>query len=280
VAAGSDKASAPRILGAALGWARLAVRLAGFAARTAWLALAWTAGSAAARGARRGRLRERVVRSWGRAGLRALGVRLDPRGPEPPAPCLLVSNHVSYVDVFVYAALLGPSFVSMAELLRWPVVGRLARAVGTVFLDRANKRELLGVNERIRRVLAEGRRLVFFPEGTSSDGTSVRPFKPSLLEPAARAGLPVHYAAVAYRTHAPDPPASRRVAWFGGASFLPHALRLMRGGPIDASVRFGAGPLRAGDRKELAGALHAAVAGLLAAPGGRRPPVPPEPEAS
>jgi len=248
------------------GWATLVFRFALTAAWTAFLVGMWFVGQLLLRGARREALRAWTMRAWGRCCLWATNVRVEVVGTRPDAAGasgLVVSNHVSYVDILLFASVLGASFVSMAELKRWPVLGPLSRVAGTVFIDRGRKRELVAVNERVERVLADGRLLVTFPEGENSAGDHVQPFHPSLLEPAARSALQVHYAAVTYRTHPQDPPAAERVAWFGGKPFLPHVLRLMRGRPVRATVRFGPVPLRSRDRKVLARELHEAVRGLF-----------------
>lgn len=236
----------------------LACELATFA-----LLAIWVIGAALVRGARRERLRVWTMRRWGRISLWAFRVRVTVDGSPPTSAGLVVSNHVSYIDILLYASVLGASFVSMVEVRSWPVLGLLARVAGTVFIDRAKRRELVVVNGRIEHVLGAGRQLVLFPEGSNSDGSQVQPFRPSLLQPAARGALPVHYAAVTYCTSPGDPPASSHVAWFDGAPFLPHAWRLMRGRPVEAKVRFGPVAIRSRDRKQLAEDLRGAVQGLF-----------------
>jgi 1-acyl-sn-glycerol-3-phosphate acyltransferase len=263
VADSFDKAGEPR---GRAGWGTLVFRLLVTSGWTAFLVVVWLVGQVLLGRARREVLRAWTMRAWGRCNLWATNVHVTVEGTPPRAPRssgLLVTNHVSYVDIMLLASVVGLSFVSMAELRGWPVLGFLSRLAGTVFIDRSRKRELVAVNERIEQVLAEGRLLVAFAEGANSSGEEVQPFRPSLLEPAARGGLPVHYAALTYRTHNSDRPASERVAWFGGAPFLPHFLRLIRGYPVHAVVRFGPAPLRSRDRKALARELHGAVRGLF-----------------
>ncbi len=156
---------------------------------------------------RAGRASAWVFRNWAKATLRTLGARVEVRGPIPTSPFFLVSNHLGYVDVAVLASVLACVFFSRADVAGWPVVGPLVRMVGTVFIDRGAKRDILRVMERIEETLAYGRGIVVFPEGTSSGGATVLPFRPSLLEVAARARMPVSCAALTYRTEPGNPPA-------------------------------------------------------------------------
>ncbi|HKX45760.1 MAG TPA: 1-acyl-sn-glycerol-3-phosphate acyltransferase, partial [Planctomycetota bacterium] len=110
-----------------------------------------------------------------------------------------------------------------------------------------------------RAHLARGHTVVLFPEGTSSRGVEVLPFRPSLLEPAAGGGFPVVPAAVSYRTPAGAPPASRAVCWWGDMTFAGHFVRLLGLPGFDARVAFGSEAPREPDRKVLADNLWQAV---------------------
>lgn len=193
---------------------------------------------------------------------RALGVRVD--ADQPPADLrFLVANHLGYVDILVLGSLAPVAFVSRADVAGWPVIGPLARCFDTVFLARERKRDLPQVNAVVAERLASGCALALFPEGTSTDGAAVLPFRPSLLATAADAGLPVHAAALHYATHAPDEPAARSVCWVGDAPFLPHALAMLSVRRIDATVRFARQPRTERDRKRLAAALQADVEAMF-----------------
>lgn len=212
---------------------------------------------------RLGTSRARVQHLWSRGLCALLGVRLEVCGAPPRGGALLVSNHLSYLDVVVLGALFPCTFVSKAEVARWPVIGFLARAMGTVFLQREEKRALRGVNEILAARLARGEALVLFPEGTSTSGAEVLAFRPALLEPAVALGRPVHFAALQYATPPGERPASEAVCWWGDMTFGSHLLGLLALSGVEASVVFGAEPLRATDRKELALRLrHAVVASL------------------
>jgi len=108
---------------------------------------------------------------------------------------------------------------------------------------------------------------VLFPEGTSTSGRTVEPFKPPLLALATRLGRPVHYAALAYRTPPGEPPADLAVCWAGGVPFARHAWGLLHLASIDADLRFAPQPIYEDDRKLLAEKLRKAVLAELAPAG-------------
>lgn len=258
---GAGAALGPRPRPKGLDWARLAWRMPLYFAGTTVLAGAWFLALPVAlvsRGARR-RVRRLTMRGWGRWSLWCFAIELETRGTLPREGVLLVANHTSYVDIWVLAARLDPVFVSMEELARWPFFGFMARALGTVFLDRRRKRDILEANRSMLGWIEQGYTVVLFPEGQNSHGHAVQRFRPSLLEPAAAERVPVACATIGYATEADDPPASRVVAWVRDP-FLPHALMLASRRRIRARLVLHPELERHDDRKELAQRLHARVA--------------------
>jgi 1-acyl-sn-glycerol-3-phosphate acyltransferase len=203
-----------------------------------------------------------IYRRWARSMCWLLGARVERRGAPPPAPCLLLSNHTGYTDIVVLASCTDVVFVSKAEVASWPLFGTAATAVGTIYVDRAAKRAIPEVNARIDAALAGGDRVVVFPEGTSTGGDSVIPFKASLLEPAARSRYPVFCAALRYRTPPDEPPASEVVCWWGQMEFGPHVMRLLRLSHFFVRVEFDPVPVPHSDRKALAAATWQRVSHL------------------
>jgi len=180
------------------------------------------------------------------------GMRITVIGPRPQAPFVLVTNHISYTDILLLCAVCPAWFISKADVADWPGIGPLTRSANTLFLNRELRRDVQRMNAVIARLLAEQGGLIFFPEGTTSDGTDIMEFKPSLLQPAVDQGMPVHVAGIRYRTRPGSPPASDVVAWVGDTAFAPHAKRLLQLPGFDAAISFGAEPIQGGDRKELA----------------------------
>ena len=203
--------------------------------------------------------RNTIFRVWARLCLRVIGGRLRVEGPPPRAPFLLVCNHLGYVDIPVLAACIDAWFVAKMAIRSWPLVGMLCRSVGTIFIDREASRDVLRVNRLIEDVLRGGYGVVLFPEGTSTQGFEVRRFRTSLLDHAARSGMPVHAAALTYRTPPGERPAHLSVCWWGDAPLFAHARRLFEMRRFDVVVRFSPVAVSRSDRKELAARLHREV---------------------
>ena len=181
------------------------------------------------------------------------------------APCghhvLYVANHLSWLDILALSGATGCALVSKAEVGRWPVIGFLARANRTVFVDRENRRAAGNQAAALRDGLASGRPVAVFPEGTVNDGVSLLPFRATLLAAVAPppAGVVVQPVAIDYGPHASE------IAWHGepGRTNVPRVLG--RRGRLPVTLRF-LDPLPAtGDRKALARAAEAAIGDALQA---------------
>lgn len=207
--------------------------------------------------------RRAIFRAWGRALCSLCGVRLVVVGRPPDEGAFLVCNHLSFVDIWVLAATTGGRFVSMAEVASWPLIGFMARSIGTIFIRRERRRDIPEVNRQIARALESGDTVLVFPEGGNSQGESVRPFKPSLLEPVAANGHAVAWATLRYDTHDPDVPASWAVCWVQSA-FAAQLARLLSLPAVEARIVFGSGREHDGDRKQLAARLERHVAAAFA----------------
>lgn len=203
--------------------------------------------------------RRLLFRTWGRCALRILGLRLHVRGNPPPRPFFLVCNHQSYVDVFVMAACLGCVFVAMVEMRSWPIVRRLNKLLRTIYVDRRKVRDAQRVNEAMCAAWDLGESMAIFPEGGTSPGIDVRPFRSPLLQPAAEHGWPVHCAAIHYATPENTPPADHAVIWAHREPFAAHFLRLLRVPRADITVTFVPESVAGDDRKTLTARLHDAV---------------------
>ncbi len=246
-----------------VGHARVVARALAFVVWSSLVYVAWlVSGPLLGLVSRRAKSRWQAIvcRTWARVTLRCVGVRVTTVGRPPPPPFVLVSNHLGYLDIVVLMSLVPAVFVSRADVAHWPFLGVLAKAASTIFIDRSSRRDVVRVNQLIQQVLDQGRGLVMFPEGTSSKGDEVLPFRSSLLEPAARIGHPVRYASLGYRTPDGCPPAGLAVCWWGDMTFLDHFLGMLRLPTIQATVTFGPDDVRAEDRHELARSLWHAVA--------------------
>ena len=195
-----------------------------------------------------------------RCSLSIVGGRLGVIGV-PPRSGLIVSNHLSYIDIAALGSSCPCSFVSKAEVGAWPFIGWAAGLAGTVFVRRAHRSEVSGQVQDIKNALGRGVPVVLFPEGTSTDGSQVLPFRSALLQAALETGCDVTPVALSYRA---DPPGDtvRDICWWGGVGFLPHLWRFLGLRSFKAAVAFGAAQRVASDRKSEAVRLHAEVSRL------------------
>jgi 1-acyl-sn-glycerol-3-phosphate acyltransferase len=177
-------------------------------------------------------------------------------GPVPKSG-LLVSNHLSYLDIFLIAAITPAVFVSKSEVRAWPVIGWLTSLAGTIFIVRERRTQVGAVNREINSALDDGALVVVFPEGTSTNGEQILPFRSSLLEPATAGDHPISIGYVHYELDGGD--ARNEVCYWGDHIFFPHAVNLLSKRHVRATMRFGTFRRTTDDRKELAMQLREAV---------------------
>ncbi len=188
--------------------------------------------------------------------LRIFGYSAEVSGPLPKTG-LLVSNHLSYLDILAISSTTPAVFVSKADVKRWPLFGRLATMGGTVFIERERRTHVGDVNREIESALADGVLVVVFPEGTSSDGQTILPFRSSLLEPALAGGHHIATAWLHYELTGGD--AKQEVCYWGDHTFFPHLINLLGKKSVHATLRFQKFQRTTDDRKELATQLREAV---------------------
>lgn len=242
-----------------MGYGRMLFRLVVLLGGTGVGTVIWQSGRVILPASWQRRWRGAVLQTWARAVLRLLGVRVQVQGPRPATPFFLVANHLSYLDMLVLAAQGAGVFVAKREIATWPVIGWLSRQMGTLFIDRTRKRDLLRVNAQLAELLAAEQSIVLFPEGTTTPGETVLPFKSGLLEPVVRAGRRVAAAGLSYHTGDAARPAATAVCWWGEMEFVPHFLELLRLTGCRAALVYHETACGAHDRKTLARELHAAV---------------------
>nr|WP_249115967.1 lysophospholipid acyltransferase family protein [Azoarcus sp. L1K30] len=143
--------------------------------------------------------RLRLRQRWSQGLLDILGITLEHGGATVTPGCMLVANHVSWVDIFVINALAPTAFISKHEVRSWPVIGWLAARSETVFLRRGSRGHAKIVNAEIAGLLDAGRNVAVFPEGTTTDGSQVLHFHAALLQPAIEASRPLQTLALRYR---------------------------------------------------------------------------------
>ena len=203
------------------------------------------------------------IQRWSCAVLRSLGVGVQTQGRLDPEPQMLVANHVSWLDVIVLLALFPHArFVSKAEVRHWPMVGRLAVGAGAFFVERRRPRQTSHSVDAIAAALAAGETVTVFPEGTTSDGHAVLPFRASLLQAALLAEVPVRPVALRYADA--HHPVSRSAPYIDDDTMLGSLWRTARSEGLLAHVHVLAanGPAVA-HRRPLAVALRLAIQAAL-----------------
>lgn len=203
-------------------------------------------------------IREAHIRQWACAVLQALGIQVQLQGAIQPG-LLLVANHVSWLDVIVLHSLCPQArFVAKADVLRWPVIGRLAQGAGTLFVERDRPRLAARIVSEVTGVLGSGGTVMVFPEGTTTDGVSVLPFRSSLLQAAFAGNGKAQPIALRYSEGAHS--ISPSVRYLGDDSLVQSIWWLCRARGVVAEVN--ALPLRVAsnaDRKAFAAELRADI---------------------
>jgi 1-acyl-sn-glycerol-3-phosphate acyltransferase len=214
-----------------------------------------------------------IARLFVRTACRLLRLRFRIEGREIAAsPVLFVSNHVSWGDIFVLGSAFPASFVAKADVARWPVLGWLIARHGTIFVDRTRRSEVGAQRDAIGARLQSGDSIFLFPEGTSSDGRQVLPFKSALFASAARSGARVQPVTIVWTLvggRPIDETNRRRIAWIDDMLLLPHLWELLVIGGAEARIICHE-PIAATGRRELAEFSRRQVAaGLSASPEAR-----------
>lgn len=186
---------------------------------------------------------QRAARRWLSDLLGILGVSLEIRGVPAPGPVMFVSNHVSWLDIPVLGAQTELCFLSKAEVRDWPLIGQLAAAAGTLFIHRGGGESGRKAGE-IAAHLRAGRRILVFPEGTTTDGSGLRRFFPQLFQAPLDVGVAVQPVTLRYLDDTGG--LDREAAFIGDDAFHTHLWTLLRRPGIRVRLDFGT-PLSGGD---------------------------------
>lgn len=241
-------------------WFRVLAVAAMFAAGIVAVSVLMPAARIFLAGRRATQWNDAIMVTWNRAVCRILNLRLHIRGRPDPLAGLIVANHVSWLDIIAIGAQ-GPClFIAKREVADWPVLGYLAKRIGTLFVQRGDAAQSAVVAERMVWQLRQGKRIVLFPEGTTSTGNRVLRFHGKLFLPAQRARVRVQAVALRYEGEA-----ARCAPFVGDDAFLPHLLGILKLDRIDLDLRYcptvppGPGPneLAQTTRRQIATALGA-----------------------
>ena len=192
-----------------------------------------------------------------------INLNVEKQGKIPSSPCLIVSNHLSYLDILLFMSMTRSVFVSKAEVAKWPIFGAFTTNAGTVYINRESKQGIRDAQVQIRNILDKEQTVVFFPEGTSTGGDAVLPFKPSLFDSIRNTDYPLHSASIAYFVDSKTGSASENVCYWKDHIFFIHVFGLLGLKSIKAKLTFGPRITQSNDRKETAQAARAAVLSIF-----------------
>jgi 1-acyl-sn-glycerol-3-phosphate acyltransferase len=239
--------------------ARKVARIGGFAGITGALLPLYVARDTLTRPAQKTVVRDRWLRRWSGSLLRLFGIVVVYRGASVAKGQgqLVVSNHRSALDVGILLQHFGGHMVSRADLAGWPLVGAAARSVGTVFVDRASTASGASTIRAVRALLKAGETVLVFPEGTTFEGDTVRPFQAGAFIGALKTSATIVPVGIAYETGSG--------AAFVGESFTKHLARMAESGATRVVVRVGEPmPVASTSRAaEVAASAMAAVQSLV-----------------
>ena len=209
----------------------------------------------------------KITQSVCRFAFWVLGMRLEVIGTPMQGGGAAVANHTSWLDIFALNAFDDIYFVAKSEVSNWPVIGWLARATGTQFIVR-DRTQALSHTHMLQTRLRHGHRLLFFPEGTSTDGRRVLPFKPTLFQSllAPDIGDKIFIQAITLVFHAPVGQDPRFYGWWGDSNLTTHlikALAIKRHGSVQVVYHDAVASNTFSDRKAMARHLEAQVASAL-----------------
>src|SRR3979490_376378 len=233
------------------------------------------------------RLQRTIPHLYHRVLCALIGVRIREVGARSTAnPALILSNHVSWLDICVISALAPVVFVAKSEVAGWPVFGWLARLQRTIFINRQARHQTGAATREIAGRLLGGDAVVLFAEGTSSDGLPFLPFRSSLVGAVHHAlGNSTHHTQITVQPMSlayvgfGGVPMGRglreRVAWYGDADLMPHLLHVLSSGAVDVTVSWGEAVAyeMSADRKAIARDAEKSVRRMTAAALRAAPPV-------
>ena len=211
----------------------------------------------------------RWLHRWCPRILACMGVAAAVHGPVPGAMSAsgerfeaIVANHLSYLDILLLSSALPSVFVAKDEVSRWPLIGWLTTRSGAVYVYRGGRHETYPlVNARMARAFRSGVPVVFFPEGTTTNGAEVLPFRRGLFHSVLHDGVAVRTAAIRYELVGGGGDVAEDVCWCGDSALVPHLYRLLGFERVRAMVTFGP-TARGGNRFELSENAHECVTEL------------------
>jgi 1-acyl-sn-glycerol-3-phosphate acyltransferase len=177
--------------------------------------------------------RDALKTHWLKRFAAILNLRVTQEGAPPEPGTLLVSNHISWLDIIVIGQYLPASFVAKSDILSWPVIGYLSRQGGTIFIRRGDKKHIKATTEQMVWALKQNSTIIAFPEGTTTKGDEVLSFHASLFQPALLTKSAIQPVALEYQGVA-----RQQAPFVGDDDFIPHLLKMLSLDKIEVRVCF------------------------------------------
>lgn len=177
--------------------------------------------------------RDKIKKQWLQRFSSIMRLHIVREGELPKQAAVLVSNHISWLDIIVIGQHLPVYFVAKSDISSWPVIGYLSRQAGTIFIRRGDKKHILETAEKMVWLLKQNNTIVAFPEGTTTSGDEVLGFHASLFQPALLTKSLIHPVAIQYRGVAKE-----QAPFIGDDAFVPHLIKMLSLEKIEVSLSF------------------------------------------
>ncbi|MDD2914827.1 MAG: lysophospholipid acyltransferase family protein [Gallionella sp.] len=227
----------------------------------------------------------KILKLWSRHLLDILNIGIRTEGQRPvrgESGCMVVANHISWLDIFVLNAIYPSRFIAKAEVRNWPLIGWLCKRSNTIFIERALRQNAASINRQVSSLLKQGICVGLFPEGTTTDGKQVGHFHSALIQPAIDAGAMLCPIALHYQDEVGEP--GDTAAFTGDTTLAQSIWKILRCRQLDALVIFTPALIATGEnRRVLARTAQEAIAQGLRDFSAMRPvqePAAPIPQAS
>ncbi|MDO8811732.1 MAG: lysophospholipid acyltransferase family protein [Gallionella sp.] len=181
----------------------------------------------------------RILKTWSMQLLCILNIGIRTEGQRPvrgERGCMVVANHVSWLDIFVLNAIHPSRFIAKAEVRNWPLIGWLCERGNTIFIERALRQNTASINQHISALLKQGICVGLFPEGTTTDGKQVGHFHSALIQPAIDADAPLRPIALRYQDKTGEP--GYAATFIGDTTLVQSIWQILRCHHLDALVIF------------------------------------------